>query len=133
MEDKSKFGLYIDKKLEEKNMKVSEFIDKSMISKRNYYQLLKDDSILEIGQMQKVANLFDTSYLQLQVELGNVNTLETSFPINSDDVNNLIYANRAFLANYGLDINRLSNEEKKELATKLDIQLQMLAIFYSRK
>ena len=113
MEEKSKFGIYVDKKIDEKDMKVSDFIKESIISKRKYYQLVKDDSNLEIGEIERAAKIFNMSYTDFQIALGRISLLDLTYPMTNELANNIINANKIYFENFGLDINRLTNEQKK--------------------
>ena len=113
-------------------MSVEEFLDVSDISKRTYYAAKSDDSILEIGHMSKICEVFNISYLELQIQLGRVERLETTYPMKNELANNIIYSNSQYFKMHGLDINCLSIAEKKDLAIMLDIQIQLLSSFYSK-
>jgi len=133
MEEKSKFGIYVDKKIDEKDMKVSDFIKESIISKRKYYQLVKDDSNLEIGEIERAAKIFNMSYTDFQIALGRISLLDLTYPMTNELANNIINANKIYFENFGLDINRLTNEQKKDLAIRLYLEIETLSSHFSTK
>ena len=133
MKTKSRFGKFIEGKLKPNNITVDKFLKKTLIPKTAYYQLKKDDSTLEIGQIKRMADLFGMSYVDIQIELGRISELDMTYPMSNEHAEKIINANYSFFINHGLDPNLLTECERKDLAIKLDIQLKTLSSLYSKK
>ena len=126
----TKLGRFIVRTLKEKNIKTSEFLELSKISRSYYYKIRKDDNVsITITVAEAIAFALNIDLKLLLEEMGKISILN-NYVLTEEQAINFVKINDSYLRMCGLDYSKMNNTEIKEFAEYIFSNFHMASFKY---